>query len=94
MGRAPDSKPGITEFESLVPRHLAPEGKVEEPPDCNPGVSGFDARPVLHEEGRGLLDARLVPKTSPPQGRSFESITFLHTFFHLLLHLLDGLLLY
>ena len=39
---------------------------MEEPPDCNPGVSRFDDGPVLHEEGRGLLDARTVSKTVPP----------------------------
>ena len=34
------------------PPKFVPEGKVEEPTDCNPVLSGFDARPVLQHAER------------------------------------------
>ena len=54
-------------------KSLAPEGKAEEPPGCNPGVSGFDARPVLQCGGAGRNGLPPVSKTDAPKGWGFDS---------------------
>jgi hypothetical protein len=55
IGRAPDSKPGITGFESLVSRHTISHRKlIGEASACNAGHGQFDSDPVLQDtEGSG-----------------------------------------
>jgi hypothetical protein len=47
---------------------------VEEPPDCNPGPSGFDARPVLQIRRRWAIGRPAVPKTAAPQGQRSSNL--------------------
>jgi len=60
--------------------HNAPERKEEERPDCNPGVIGFDVRPVLHMQRVRVEGPPPVLKTGAPQGWLFDSATLCQIF--------------
>ncbi len=63
IGRAPDSKPGITEFESLVSRQVpAPEGN-RQASGPQPRAGQFNSDPVLQVWKMPLRGWQLVLKT-------------------------------